>query len=256
MTSVIINSVDRALDILNYLYEQGKEVSITQISKDLDIYKSTVYRTLATLESKDFVEKNPETEKYGLGMKLFVIGHSIGEKIGLQKVIQPYAKQLHDEFKEAVNVSVLEHSDGGPYHSVMIYKEENKQILGFNSDLGSRNECYCAGVGKCLMAFKDQIDLSVYEKFPMTKYTERTITTIEGLEKELEMVRRQGYAVDDEERELGLTCIAVPIMNGSTKQAVAAISLSGPTTRIKDSTYETKIKRLKEIGREISEKLK
>lgn len=70
MTSVIINSVDRALDILNYLYEQGKEVSITQISKDLDIYKSTVYRTLATLESKDFVEKNPETEKYGLGMKL------------------------------------------------------------------------------------------------------------------------------------------------------------------------------------------
>ena len=108
MTSVIINSVDRALDILNYLYEQGKEVSITQISKDLDIYKSTVYRTLATLESKDFVEKNPETEKYGLGMKLFVIGNSIGEKIGLQKVIQPYAKQLHDEFKEAVNVSVLE----------------------------------------------------------------------------------------------------------------------------------------------------
>ena len=183
MTSVIINSVDRALDILNYLYEQGKEVSITQISKDLDIYKSTVYRTLATLESKDFVEKNPETEKYGLGMKLFVIGNSIGEKIGLQKVIKPYAQRLHDEFNEAVNVSVLERSDGGAYHSVMIYKEENKQILGFNSDLGSRNECYCAGVGKCLLAFKDQIDLSVYEKHPMKQYTERTITTIDGLEK-------------------------------------------------------------------------
>ncbi len=254
MTSVIINSVDRALDILNYLYEQGREMSITQISKDLDIYKSTVYRTLATLEAKNFVEKNPETEKYGLGMKLFVIGNSMGEKMGLQKVIKPYAKQIHDEFSEAVNVSVLEHSDRGPYHSVIIYKEENKQILGFNYEIGSRNECYCAGVGKCLLAFQEQVDLSVYEKYPMEKYTDKTITDVADLEKELEKVRKQGYALDDEERELGLTCIAVPILKEG-KHAIAAISLSGPTTRIKDDTYERKIKRLIEIGQEISEKL-
>ena len=95
MTSVIINSVDRALDILNYLYEQGKEVSITQISKDLDIYKSTVYRTLATLESKDFVEKNPENEKTARYAEFKNTGEG-ADASGRVK----WAKQLTD--KEAV----------------------------------------------------------------------------------------------------------------------------------------------------------
>ena len=254
MESVIINSVDRALDILDYLCKYEKEVSITQISQDLGVYKSTVYRTLVTLENKNYVTKNPETEKYSLSMKLFIMGNSVGKKVGLQKIVAPYAKELYDEFHESVNVSILEHNKNEPYYSVMVYTEENKQILSFNTSLFSRNECYCASVGKCLLAFQPDLDLSIYEKYPMTQYTQKTITTIMELEKELEKVKKQGFAVDDEERELGLTCIGAPILD-SHGIAIAAISLSGPTSRMKDSTYEEKIQRIKEIGEKISLKM-
>ena len=249
--SVIINSVDRALDILIYLYSEGTETSITKISEDLDIYKSTVYRTLVTLEAKDFVTKNPETEKYSLGTKLFIIGTGIGERMGLQKIIRPYAKRLHDEFNETVNISILEGNPKDIYRSVIIHKEENSQILRFNAEVGSRNDCHCAAVGKCLLAFSDNIDLSIYERLPMIRYTDRTITTLSALCSELEMVKKQGYAIDDEERETGLTCIGAPIMKNQ-KYAVAAISLSGPTFRIKGDDFNLKIQRVAETAKEIS----
>lgn len=256
MTDVnIINAVDRALDMLIYLYNAGTEVSITKIAEDMGIYKSTVFRTLATLEAKGFVAKNPETEKYSLGIRLYIIGTSIGEKMGIQKLVKPYAKELHDEFNEAVNISILERNEKDIYRSVIIYKEENKQILRFNSEVGSRNDCHCAAVGKCLLAFSENIDLSIYDERPMIKYTEHTIVTREALEQELEQVREQGYAVDDEEREIGLTCIGAPILKNG-QYAVAAISLSGPTSRIKDENYENKISRLCQITREISNSLR
>ena len=188
----IINAVDRALDILIYLYEAGNEVSITKISEDMGVYKSTVFRTLATLEAKGFVAKNPDTEKYSLGMRLYLIGTSIGEKMGIQRLVRPYAKALHEEFNEAVNVSILERNDKDIYRSVMIYKEENNQILRFNSEIGSRNDCHCAAVGKCLLAFSENIDLSIYETRPMIAYTDHTIVTLDALKAELDQVRRQG----------------------------------------------------------------
>ena len=106
--SVIINSVDRAMDILLYIYNTGNEVSITNISQALGIYKSTVYRTLVTLENKGFVEQNPDNGRYALGMRLYTMGLSIGDKLGLQKLVKPYTHQLHEEFREAVNVSIIE----------------------------------------------------------------------------------------------------------------------------------------------------
>lgn len=253
--SDIINAVDRALDIIIYLYNAGNEVSITKISEDMGIYKSTVFRTLATLEAKDFVTKNPETEKYSLGTRLYLIGTSIGEKMGIQRLIRPYAKELHEEFNEAVNVSILERNEKDIYRSVIIYKEENSQILRFNSEIGSRNDCHCAAVGKCLLAFSENIDLSIYETRSMIAYTEHTIVTLDALKKELEQVRRQGYAIDDEEREIGLTCLGAPILKNN-QYAVAAISLSGPTSRIKDNNFQKKIQRLCEVSREISQNLR
>lgn len=252
--SVIINSVDRALDILLYLYNhEEEEVAITKISDDLGIYKSTVYRTLVTLENKGFVSQNAENGKYSLGTKLYIIGSNVADKLGLEKLITPFATALHDEFQEAVTVSILEKNDLDVYKSVIIYKLSGKQALNFNSAIGSRNDCYCAGVGKCLLAFGENIDLSVYEKFGMQAYTERTITTIEAFEAELQVVREQGYALDDEEREKGLLCIAVPIINKG--YATAAISLSGPKERMRED-FEHKIKTLMKTAVEISKAIK
>lgn len=253
MASPIINSIDRALDIIDYMYFNEGEVSVTQISKDLNIYKSTVHRTLATLEAKNYVTQNTETGKYTLGMRLYLIGAKVEESSILKKFIAPYAKLLYEEFNEAVNVSILEQVYNELPYTTIIYKEESDKLLSFTPPLGARNEIYTSASGKCIIAFSKTFDFSIFEKFPMQKYTEKSITTVADLKQELAKVQRQGYAIDDEEREPGMTCVAAPIFRGD--KIMAAISVSGPVIRMKDD-FDLKIKRVVEIANKISEELK
>lgn len=248
-----IQALDRALELLIYLNKKGKEVGITQIASDMGVYKSTIYRTLSTLEAKGFVKRNPETEKYWLGSQLFILGKSVENKMGIPEVIRPYAHRLHQKFHEVVNVSILEYNPGDVYHSVIILKEMNdRQMLTVNPPVGSLSECHCSSVGKCLLAFGDKVDLSVYEGKVLTRYTPNTITSLDELKEELVKVKRRGYAMDHEEQELGLTCIGAPILDQNMK-AVAAISLSGPTSRITSSDIEDRIEAVCNIAKEISD---
>ena len=250
--SDIIQSVDRALEVMIYLYHEGKETSITKIAADLGVYKSTVYRTLVTLENRGFVRKNPETDKYWLGNRLFVLGKGVENRMGLPEIVRPYAKKLYDAYCEVVNVSILERNPDDVYRSVIILKEESdRQVLTVNPPVGSSSECYCSSVGKCLLAYSSNIDLGVYDTHPMRPHTEHTIITVSALRAELAKVRERGYAMDHEELEYGLTCIGAPILD-QKGEAVAAISLSGPTSRMLTGDIEERIEAVKRIAREIS----
>lgn len=250
--SDIIQSVDRALEVMIYLHHEGKETSITKIAADLGVYKSTVYRTLVTLENRGFVRKNPETEKYWLGNRLFVLGKGVENRMGLLEIVRPYARKLYDAYCEVVNVSILERNPDDVYRSVIILKEESdRQVLTVNPPVGSSSECYCSSVGKCLLAFSADIDLGVYETHPMRPHTEHTVTTVPALRAELMKVRERGYAMDHEELEYGLTCIGAPILDHKG-EAVAAISLSGPTSRMLAGDIEERVEAVKRIAREIS----
>ncbi len=251
----VISSVDRALQMLIYLHDEGKETGITKIAADLDIYKSTVHRTLVTLEQWGFVRKNPENDKYWLGPRLYSLGKSVENKLGLSELVRPLSRRLYEQYREVVNVSVLERSQDGTYRSVIISKEENEgQILTVNPPVGSSNECTCSSVGKCLLAFGENIDLSAYERIRLPQHTKNTITTPEAIRRELERVREQGYALDQEELEYGLTCIGAPIFDHQGK-AIAAISLSGPTTRMRGADFEERIQAVKRTAAEISASL-
>lgn len=250
--SDIIQSVDRALEVMIYLYHEGKETSITKIAADLGVYKSTVYRTLVTLENRGFVRKNPETDKYWLGNRLFVLGKGVENRMGLPEIVRPYAKKLYDAYCEVVNVSILERNPDDVYRSVIILKEESdRQVLTVNPPVGSSSECYCSSVGKCLLAYSSDIDLGVYDTHPMRPHTEHTIITVSALRAELAKVRERGYAMDHEELEYGLTSIGAPILD-QKGEAVAAISLSGPTSRMLTGDIEERIEAVKRIAREIS----
>ena len=247
-----IQALDRALELLIYLNKQGREVGITQIASDMGVYKSTVFRTLSTLEARGFVSRNPETEKYWLGSQLFVLGKSVENKMGIQEVIRPYARRLHQKYHEVVNVSILEHNPGDVYHRVIILKEmSDQQLLTVNPPVGSLSECHCSAVGKCLLAFGDNIDWAPYEERELTRYTVNTILSYEDLKEEIDKVRRRGYAMDHEEQEMGLTCIGAPILDRN-KKAVAAISLSGPTSRMNSSDLEDRIEAVCNTARDIS----
>ena len=245
-----IVSVDRALDILILLYNNGKEMGVSEIGKYLELSKSTVHRTLATLEDKGFVHQNKENEKYWLGIKLYGMGLLVGERLSLADLFKPYAKQLFDEFKEVINVSILDTDSSNGYKSVVILKEvDNRKTLSINPNIGLSSDVHVSSVGKSLIAFTKGLDIEKLKN--LKKYTENTITDVDDILEELEKIRQQGYARDNEEQEVGLTCIGAPIL-GKDGNAIAAISISGPTARMKQNDFELKIQRLKETIAEIN----
>ncbi|MGE4290625.1 MAG: IclR family transcriptional regulator [Desulfovibrio sp.] len=247
--SNLINSVERALDVLLYFNAKDAPVGVSQISKELGVHKSTVFRTLATLESRRFVAQDPESGKYSLGISLF----ALGRKITVYDVFKPFAKRLCDEFKESINISILEMSASGTYKSTIVVKEDSKDnVLSVSPKIGTSMDCYCSSVGKCLLAFSSNVSTSAFEGYSFIDYTDNTIGTVAELLAELEKVRKAGYAVDAEEQEVGLTCVGVPIFDRHGR-AIAAMSVSGPTQRVRSRKLETVVARLRETAAEITE---
>jgi len=246
-----INSIDRALDILFVLQQEGKEMGVTQISKELGIYKSTVCRTLATLEKRNFVQQNPDNGKYWLGLKLYSMGMLIREKMPLKNIAYPYAKALSDKFKEVVHISVLDPSaDLFPKH-IIIDKIESDQVLSVTPPIGSISACHCAAVGKCLLAFSAPEYIEKFVGNQLAAFTPNTITNWDDLLAALKTIRQEGFALDDEELELGLTCVAAPIF-GTDQKVVAALSLSGPTSRVKSTKFADIVREAKKTAQCIS----
>lgn len=251
-----IVSVERALDVILTLYNNGKEMGISDLSRELGLHKSTVHRILASLEKKKFVYQNLENEKYWLSMKLYAIGLLVGEKISLVDVLKPFAKELFDEFNEVVNVSILDEDTSNGYKSLIILKEADvNKVLSVNPHIGSYSDAHVSSVGKCLLAFSKDIEHKKLFAHPMKQYTKNTIKTYEELIKELQKVKEAGYAIDNEEQEIGLTCIGAPILDKSG-YAIAAISISGPSSRMKVGDFNKKIQKVKEIANKISLSLK
>lgn len=247
----IITAVDRALDVLMLLHENEKAMGISEIARALNLHKSTVSRTLMTLEHRGFVRKNLENQKYWLGLKLYAMGMTVKEKSAYMDEIIVAAKKLFKEFSEVINVSVLDKIDGDMYKSVIVYKESNpNQVLSANPTLGSYTDAYASSVGKCLLAYSPDISDEYIRSLKLKKYTKNSISDNEELIKELAEVRKKGYAVDREEREIGLTCVGAPIFD-IRGNLVASISISGPTVRMKSYNKEKMIDKLLQVSRSI-----
>ncbi len=250
--SETIVAVERALDILLTLYNNGKEMGVSEISRELNLQKSSVHRTLMTLEKKDFVRQNLDNGKYWLGLKIYALGLLIGEELSLVDTIRPYSKELFNEFHEVVNVSILDKDVSDGYKTIIIMKEsDEKKVLSVNPNIGSRTDANVSSVGKCLLAFNKDIDRNKILATPLIKHTEYSIIDHQALFDELEKVRQNGYAIDKEEQELGLTCVGAPIIDKHGR-AVAAISISGPSSRMEMGDFKEKINKVKEIANKIS----
>lgn len=253
--SELIHSIDRALDILLLLQQEGKEMGVTQIGTSLGMYKSTVYRTLNTLENKGFVQQNPDNGKYWLGMKLYSLGMLIREKSHLTNIAYPYAKELSEKYREVVHISVLDKgAEHYPKH-IIIDKIESQQVLSLTPPIGSSAPCHCSAVGKCLLAFSSDPYIEKFVGHVLPKYTDKTIVQWDKLLTELAEIRQKGYALDDEELELGLTCLAAPIF-GRGNDVLAALSLSGPSSRVKSERFAEMVAAIIQTTKMISSQLR
>ncbi len=218
-----VPAVDRTLDILEYL-GRNQQASLTQIYQDLDLAKSTTYGILLTLENRGYVRKDV-SGRFQLGLKLYELGTMAVRHVDFVKEALPIMEDLAQKTGLTCNLGVLE-GDAGVY----IEKVDAPSPIRLNSWKGKRLSLHCTALGKVLLAYKSLPEIvDVLERIPLVANTEHTITDKETLLNELLQVRRRGYAVDNQENEEDITCVAAPIFNHAGK-TVAAVSLSGLTT--------------------------
>lgn len=245
-----IQSVKRAMTIMEYIAKKGNLAGITEISHGLDLSKSTVHGLVSTLEQMDYLQQDSQTGEYSLGMKLFELGQIVYSGMDLRVSARPFLQQLVDKHQETVHLAVLSKCD-----VVYIDKVDSNQSVGIRSQIGGRNPAYCTGVGKALLAGMSAEKLDkIIEDIDFHKFTEKTITDPELLKKHLAQVRKNGYAMDVEEIEIGLVCVAAPIRNHQGK-VIAAISLSGPVSRMQEERLPVIQADILMAGKNISKQL-
>lgn len=248
----MIESIDRALAILQYFLRTEEPLSVTQISKALGIHKSTVSRTIETLEGRGFLAKNEETGKYWLGMQVYSLGMLYWEKDAFQKLAYPYAKALALECKASVHMTTFPQTGAAYPEHVILEKITLPQTVDMAPHVGAIRPAYCSASGKCLLAFSKPYR-EAYVGCQLKKFTEYTITDWPKLLDELAAIRKAGYAVERQEVKLGMTCIAAPIF--AHGKIVAAISVSGPISRITADVAETYGKAVRQAAQDITQAL-
>lgn len=229
----VVQSVDRALTILELLSENKDGLGITEISSKIDLHKSTVHRLLGTLIYKGFVIQDASTNKYKISLKLYEIGVRKIAGIDMLNASKPYTKALMEKINEVVHLVIRSNNN-----IIYIDKVEADNTIRMASTVGKRSPLYCTSVGKAMMSLMSEAEIKeIWDNSDIIKLTENTIIDFEKFKVELERIKKVGYAVDDEENELGVRCIGAPVFN-IRGEIEGAISISGPTIRVTKDRVE------------------
>ncbi|PKP61645.1 IclR family transcriptional regulator [Candidatus Atribacteria bacterium HGW-Atribacteria-1] len=222
-----IKVLNKSLSILEILLKQGSAMNMTELSKKLGFYPSTIHRILDTLKHWGYVEQDSHTQKYQLGLKALELGMAKLHQMDLVREATPYLKELVNQCNETVHLGVLEEGE-----VLYLAKEESSQTIRMCSYVGKRAPLHCTALGKVLLAYLPEEERKkILEQKGLLRFTEKTITDKKELEKELNKIKKQSFALDREENEKDVRCIAAPIKNYQGK-VIAAISISGPVYRI------------------------
>jgi DNA-binding IclR family transcriptional regulator len=204
-----------------------EEYGVTELSNAVGLHKNNVFRLLATLCSKGFIEQNPVTENYRLGLGIFNLGEKFIHRFGMLSLARPFMKKLTQEFGESSYIGLL-HSENAVYLGI----SESLAPVRVASRVGKSLPSHATDVGKVLLAEMPVKTLtSLYHHKRLTKCTPNTISSFTELKNTLKEISHNGYAIDDEELELGVRSVAVTI-RGFQSQPVAALSVSAPSSRL------------------------
>jgi DNA-binding IclR family transcriptional regulator len=240
-----IKSLMKSLQILEKLIEQG-ELSIGELSKLTGLGKSGIHRILGTFKEMGYVKQNLEDGKYYASIKIFELGSKVGDRIPFKSIVRKNLEKLYERCSETVNVAMLDNLD-----VVFLDKIMTKEPLRIVLDVGRVVPAYCTGMGKVLLAYEENINL---QDINFIKYSENTLDNAKKLEKELKLIKEQGYSIDREEYIKGLICIAVPVKK-KNGDVVAAISIAIPAVRMDYQKKDEYIKMLLETTEEITKEL-
>jgi DNA-binding IclR family transcriptional regulator len=221
-----LQALDRAFGLLDLLASSAMPLGLAEIAGALELHKSTAHRFLMVLERHRVVERT-RTGKFRLGLRLCDFGSRAIEQYDLRDRAQVHLKTLVAQVEETAHLCILEKT-----HMVYIDKQEPERTIRMISRVGSSSPILCTAVGKAVLATMPRVRIEeLLQSLPRERFTPRTMTSREALLKELERTSRRGYAVDDEEREEGVRCVGMAIVDGRG-EAIAAVSVSGPSFRV------------------------
>jgi DNA-binding IclR family transcriptional regulator len=244
-----LHSLDRAISVLDVLSKSDLPLSLAEICHRMSLHKSTAHRSLMVLERSGLIERTQDNH-FRLGLKLYELGNRAVEQIDLRARVHPFFRRLSMQVGETVHLSILQKTS-----VVYLDKVEPNRKVRMSSKIGSSNPVYCTAMGKAILAFQPEETVEqILANMQFARYTRKTLCSREMLLKYLERVRRRGYAIDDEEIELGIRCIGAPIFDRD-HQVIAAASVSGPSSRITAQSVPTIADHLLRCCRDISASL-
>jgi IclR family KDG regulon transcriptional repressor len=249
-SNYIIQSVSHALDVLEEFRGEVDELGVTDLSKKLKLHKNNVFRILATLQSRNYIEQNKANDNYRLGVRCLELGQTFIHQRGMLKQAKPILHELSEKTGETSYVSILRGDE-----VVYLDSVEPTATVRVVSRLGLHMPTHATAAGKALVAFESEEDLRKRFGEELKVYTRHTFRTYEDLLRDIEKVRERGYATDLEEFEEGLRCIASPIRD-YTRKVIGALSVSGPAHRLTDDLIGTAIGlEVKRLAKELSTRL-
>jgi IclR family transcriptional regulator, acetate operon repressor len=222
-----VQSVDRALLIIETLAEDDEGYRLSDLAVRTGLSTSTAHRLLATLEKRRFVQFDRSESKWHVGAQSFTVGATFASRRNFTAQAMPYLRKLRDQTRETANLAVVDDES-----IIVLTRMESREIMRSLTKVGGRVAMVASGVGKAVLAtYSDQDVNAIIRRQGMPRLTEKSIVRPGELFRELQAIRQQGYAVDDEEARIGLRCVAAVIFNDCS-EPLAAISVSGMTSRV------------------------
>ena len=244
------DAVSRAFQIIEHLASRNDWVSLREMARELDLSPASTYRSLNSLREMGYVRRHFQDSTYQLSLKIAWISAQVLEHVQLRQIAHPVLQHLTSVTNETTHLAVL---DGTEF--VYIDKVDNSQAVRMRSRVGQRGLLHCTAAGKSMLAFLPEAEVGpILRRLKFPALTEHTITDAAKFRDQLLKIRRQGYAVDDEENELGIRCIGSPIYDHAGRLS-GALSVSGWTITMTRERMPQLAPELMEACQEISQEL-
>jgi DNA-binding IclR family transcriptional regulator len=245
-----VRTLDKGLLVVEHLSRMEGDIDLASLTRELKMPKTTVLRLLNTLRKHNFVQKDARSGRYSLGWALIYIGQSASRAFNLVEFAHPFLERLSRETGETANLVLLDEQS-----AVYVDQVISTNIIRGVPRVGTPLGLHCTAAGKVLLGWQtDEVVEQALTQSDMPVHTSKTITEPEVLRRELEKIRNRGWAVDDEESEMGGRCIAAPVFE-KTGNLIASISVMGPTNRVNPETIPALSGLLVKTAEEISKAL-
>ena len=237
-------SLQKALRILVYMAEQSPEAGVTQLAAELGLSKATVHRLLNTMERFELIERNAESERYRLGLKLYQLGNKAVESRTLRSEAHRLLLEMSRRSRESVSLAVP--TPGGV--TCLDRLDSPHTIINVCTPIGAMFPAHCTAAGKAILAYLTEEEIhEIIKRNPQRQYTQFTITQLPDLKENLRLIRQRGYSVDHQELERGLSGVAAPVLSAH-ERVIAAVGIAGPTLRFRGRELAQKVGLVTEIA--------